>query len=331
MSGLVHRAVRTAAALVLLSIAVSTVALARPAADSDDEITYPFDFWSSSEGAKFARYYRAHARISPQSAAEPERTLANGVRWRLLVDETTGMRMPRITWMPNRQNMAAANDFLEKAHGAGIAEGQSFNRRWLGNNTMRATQGLPPYSPLPLQSDVELTYATDRFVNYIDFGKEETSEKHFSGRGAVRIFDIRTGAVYPFGLCPVHYAWGRQGYEFTIPINSVPPFAVCDDAASHAFDGVVMRWASAAIPAREHEHQPVHGCHRTAHQLARWGLGADYYLTAAGLAIILDDSWPIGRPTNCLLSTGDPVVIPYAALRRFMRPGPLGDELLKLK
>jgi hypothetical protein len=76
---------RMAAAIFVLSIAVSTVGLAGPAAGPEDEISYEFDFWDLKEGAKFAKYYRAHAHISPQSAAEPERILANGVRWRLLV------------------------------------------------------------------------------------------------------------------------------------------------------------------------------------------------------------------------------------------------------
>ncbi|MBV8193806.1 MAG: hypothetical protein JOY64_23735 [Alphaproteobacteria bacterium] len=64
--------------------------------------------------------------------------------------------------------------------------------------------------------------------------------------------------------------------------------------------------------------------------MARWGLPARYYLTLTGLAFILDDSWPIGRPTNCRLLARDPVIIPYRALRRFIRRGPFGDELLKL-
>jgi hypothetical protein len=319
-----------AAAILTLSIAASIAGLARADAGPEDEVTFYSHFWEEKEGAKFGKYYSMHARISAESAGEPERILANGVRWRLLVDEKTSMRMPRITWMPNQQNMAAANQLLERAHGAAIAEGDAFNKMWAHENTARALRGLPPYSPLPLQSDIELTYASSRFVNYIDFGNEELSEKQFSGRGAVRVFDIKTGAVYRFGLCPVRYGSDRHGNRFTIPINSTPPFAVCDDAAADALDAVVKRWASAAIPAREHDRQPVDGCNRTAHQLARWGLPAQYYLTPTGLAFILDDSWPIGRPTNCHLSAGDPVVIPYRALKRFIRRGPLGEELLKL-
>ena len=319
--------VRIVAAIFILSIAAS-MALARPAAGSEDEAIDDPDFWSSSEGVKLAKYYRSHARISPQSAAEPELSLANGVRWRLLVDETTGMRMPRITWMPNRQSMAAANDFLEKAHGAAIVEGENFNRMWTHYNTARALRGLPHYAPLPLQSDVELTYATNRFVNYIDLGRTETSEKNFSGRGAVRLFDIKRGAVYQFSLCPIRYERDGHGNEFTIPINSIPPFAVCTDAAYDAFRVVLMKWASLAIPEREHDRLPADSCSRTAHVLARWGRGGVNYLTPTGLATILDDAWPIGRPTNCRLSAGDPVIIPYGALRRFMRPGPFSDELL---
>ncbi|MBV8193811.1 MAG: hypothetical protein JO339_41785 [Alphaproteobacteria bacterium] len=330
MPAFVRHITRMATAILILSIAASTACLARADADSEDEITYPFSFWDLKEGAKFGRYYDMQARISAESAGEPERILANGVRWRLLVDEKTGMRMPHITWMPNRQSMVAANRFLEMAHGAAIAEGDVFNRMWVHENTARALRGLPPYLPLRLQSDIELTYASSAFVSYIDLGHEETSEKHFSWRGGVRVFDIKRGSSYEFGLCPARYGYNGHGERFTIPINSTPPFAVCDDAAFDALDAVVKRWASAAIPAKEHDHQPVDGCNRAAHQLARWGLPAWYYLTPVGLAFVLDDAWPVGRPTNCRLSAGDPVVIPYPALRRFIRHGPLGDELLKL-
>jgi hypothetical protein len=322
---------RMAAAVVIFSIAVSPVGLARSDAGSEDEITDDFNFWDLKEGAKFAKYYGRHARISPQSTAAPEHSLANGVRWRLLVDERTGMRMPRITWMPNPQSMGAANDFLEKAHGAAIVEGENFKRMWTHYNTERVLRGLPHYASLPLQSDVELIYATSRFVSYIDLGRTETSEKNFSGRGAVRVFDIKRGAVYEFSLCPVRYGQDGHGNEFTIPINSVPPFAVCTDDADDAFRVVVMKWASLAIPPREHDRLPADNCSRTAEMLARWGRGGVHYLTPTGLAIILAASWPIGRPNNCRLAAGDPVIIPYRELKGFMRRGPLADELLGLK
>jgi hypothetical protein len=317
---------RTVLAILMLSMAASTAGLAAPAAEG--ETGYDVNFWNLKEGAKFAKYYRTHERIAPK--AEPEQRLADGVRWRLLVDERTGMRMPRITWMPNQQSMAVANEFLEMAHGAAIAEADDFNRMWVHYNTARALRGLSPYAPLPLQSDVGLTYATSRFVSYIDLGTKEISEKTFSGRGGVRMFDIGTGAVYSFGLCPVRYGWDGHGHEFTIPINSVPPFAVCSDAAYDAFKAVAMKWASLAIPAGERDRQPVEGCSRTAHTVARWGPRGVDYLTPTGLAMILTDAWPVGRPTNCRLSSGDPVIIPYRELKRFMRRGPLGDELLKL-
>ncbi|MBV8410656.1 MAG: hypothetical protein JOY64_23720 [Alphaproteobacteria bacterium] len=161
-------AFQAAAAILILSIAASTACLARADADSEDEISHNFTFWDLKEGAKFGRYYDRHARILAVSAEEPERVLANGVRWRLLVDEKTGMRMPRITWMANRQSVAAANKFFEVAHGAAIAEGDAFNSMWARENAARALRGLPSYSPLPLQSDIELTYASSGFVSYIE-------------------------------------------------------------------------------------------------------------------------------------------------------------------
>jgi hypothetical protein len=327
MPNRMQRSLRTGVA-VLMSMALSTVAPAAPQTTLEDEISYNSEVWNLKEGAKFATYYRRHALISPRP--EPEQRLANGVRWRLLVDERTGARMPRITWMPNRRSMAIANEFLEMAHAAAIAKADTFNRMWVHYNTERALRGLPSYAPQALQSDVELTYATSRFVGYIDLGTEEISEKTFSGRRAVRMFDIGTGAAYEFGLCPVRYGWDGHGHEFTIPINSVPPFAVCSDAAYDAFKAVAMKWASLAIPAGERDRQPVEGCSRTAHTVARWGPRGVNYLTPIGLAMILTDAWPVGRPTNCRLSAGDPVIIPYRELKRFMRRGPLGDELLKL-
>jgi hypothetical protein len=318
-------------AILMLSMVVSTVALAAPETSHDDEIADDFKFESLTEGAKFAKYYRTHARISPEP--KPEQSLANSVRWRLLVDERTGMRMPRITWMPNRRSMVVANDFLEMAHGAAIAQADDFNRIWLGNNTIRrAVRGLPPYSPLPLQSDVELTYATSRFVNYIDLGIEQASETTFFHRADVRIFDIKKGTVFEFDLCPIRYDYDGHGRPIPKPIDPVAPFAICNDAAHAAFWAVVKRWALLAIPEEERNGKPeLHGCSRAAHVLARWERPMMPYLTPSGLAVLLGDRWPVIPQAKCRSAAGDPVIVPYRTLKGFMRPGPLSDELLRLR
>jgi hypothetical protein len=328
MPNSMRRAMLTAVAVLLLSTAPSTVGLAAPQTAPEDEIGYDSDFWSLKEGARFAKYYRTHALISPRP--EPEQRLANGVRWRLLVDERTGMRIPRITWMPNQQSMAVANEFFEMAHGAAIAKAEDFNRIWLHDRTMRAVQGLAPYSPLPLQSDVEVTYATSRFVNYIELGTRETSEKTFTRIARSRIFDIRKGGVYEFSFCPIRHEQDFYGHWTARPIDHPTPFALCSEAEDDAFTEIVKRWALLAIPASEHNSQPVDGCSRAAHDLARWARPGVTYLTPAGLAFLLTDAWPIGRPANCRFAVGDPVIVPYRALKRFMRPGPLSDELQKL-
>jgi hypothetical protein len=322
---------RAVIAILMLLMAVSTASLAAPETGDEDETAYGFNFWSLREGDRFAKYYRAHARISPEP--EPERRLANGIRWRLLVDERTGTRMPRITWMPNRQSMAAANDFLEMAHGAAIARADDFNRIWLGNNTIRrAVRGLPPYSPRPLQSDVELTYATSRFVNYIDLGFKDENEKIFNFRAGVRIFDIKKGDVYRFDLCPrILRELDDHGRPLRRLFNPGGPFAICNEAADDAFGAVVKRWALLAIPPEKRNGEPeIHGCSRDAHILARWDRPIVPYLTPSGLAILLSDRWPLGQQAKCRLAVGDPVIVPYRALKRFMRPGPLSDELLRL-
>src|SRR5688572_17711107 len=44
-------------------------------------------------------YYRSHARVR----LGRERRVSNGVAWRLLIDMPTGLAIPRITRMPDRQ------------------------------------------------------------------------------------------------------------------------------------------------------------------------------------------------------------------------------------
>lgn len=317
-------------AALIVSLVLSTVGVAAPQTRPEDEIGDDFDFWSLREGAKFDRYYRARAQIS--SERQPEHRLANGVRWRLLIDERTGIRMPRITWMPSRRSMAVANDFLQMAHGAMIAHAEDFNRIVLGNNTIRrAVHGLPPFSPPPLQNDVEVTYATSRFVSTIDVGAEQTSEKPFRPRSDIRIFDLVKGTVYKLGLCPLRYEHLGYGEWIAKPRTDSALFSVCNDAEDAAFHEVVKRWALAAIPPRERGGEAeLGGCYRAADVLARWGRGGLIYLTPNGFALLLSD-WPPIPEASCRLATGDPVVIPYQALKRFMRPGPLRDELLKLR
>jgi hypothetical protein len=53
-------------AILILSMAPSTGGLAAPQAAPEDEIGYESDFWSLKEGAKFAKYYRTHALVSPK-------------------------------------------------------------------------------------------------------------------------------------------------------------------------------------------------------------------------------------------------------------------------
>jgi len=84
MPNSMRRVMLTVVAILMLSMAPSTVGLAAPQTAPEDEIGYDdSDFWSLKEGAKFAKYYRTHAIISPR--LEPEQRLANGVRWRPLL------------------------------------------------------------------------------------------------------------------------------------------------------------------------------------------------------------------------------------------------------
>jgi hypothetical protein len=326
-----YRLVRIVLAAFTLSAAVETAAFAEPPPAPDDEVAgpAPSDFENLEEGAKFALYFRARAHLSPD--LEPEQRLANGVRWRLLADERTGMRMPRITWMPNQQSMAKANAFFEMAHGRVIAKADEFGKMWRNYNRLYRLPDSPPlYSGQLKQDNVELTYATTRFVHYVAFSTAAMGEKKFASEEEVLIFDIAKGTVHEFSLCPVRNTIGYDLSRVELPPDPITPFAICGGAATRAFREIVKRWAERAIPREERTAQPMVGCHRTAHQLAQSGISSVQFLTPAGLALLMEDYWPLGRAGYCRYAWGDPVVIPYRALRDFMRPGPLSEELQKL-
>ena len=63
--------------------------------------------------ADLSAYYQEYAKVR----LGRENRLANGVAWRLLTDVRTGLSVPRLTWMPDRDRLKIANGLFEAVHG----------------------------------------------------------------------------------------------------------------------------------------------------------------------------------------------------------------------
>lgn len=307
------------AVLVLFTVATSSAA-------AHDLPDLRADFANLEEGEEFAAYFRAHATVQ----SEAEQQLPNGVRWRLLLDTRTGTRMPRLVSVTAQQRMARVNRFLEMSHGRAISQADDYGRIWLGNNTIRRTvHHLPPHVPRPLQSHVQLTYATSQFVQFIEFHVMEDENGERSERWNGKLFDVWKGIVVSL-RCPRPKP-GDQSARFWIPD---PPgiFFSCKDFPRQSFLEVVRQWALRGIPVEERNAPPqLDGCHRIAHRLARQDVDIEAYLTSAGLALLEADLRLPAAPIKCAsgLPYGDPVVVPYRDLVPFIQRGALRDELLK--
>jgi hypothetical protein len=104
--------IRTAFAVVLM-LAISLVSQPCAAKDPSD-----VPEWETSEKLAAARaYFRAHA----QALLGPEHRLSNGIAWRLHIDAVTGMKQPRITWMPDAKRQRTANALFEAVHGEDLS------------------------------------------------------------------------------------------------------------------------------------------------------------------------------------------------------------------
>src|SRR6266851_3287396 len=161
-----------------------------------------YDVVNGEEGAKFEAYYRENAQVW----LKPEQRLANGVSWRLLVDARTDMRMPRITWMPDRASLAAANKLFDRVHGAAIAEADDVERTW--REEVEFWKKANPHhldfsvADFIRQTDVTLTYASERFVSYREFGKIEWYYRQWDRITKGQVIDLVKGTSFGVEACP---------------------------------------------------------------------------------------------------------------------------------
>lgn len=309
-----------------------------------------YDFESLSEDIAFADYYRAHARVR----LLPERRLANGVSWRLLVDTRTGIRMPRITWMPNAASRVAANRYFDIIHGMAIADVDDVEKEWQPYFEDRRARREPIHirtTDLVRQIDVALTYASRRFVSYREFAFVSRFENWTSVLNKGQVIDLVRGVGFGIEACPgMKRSYGEyEDYSWATPIMRQNPYPfdaprhfvfgdlmrICEEPTYVAFRALVRRWAAHADNASVADHPEGPACGPWARALLRREYPVLPVLTPSGLALhrFRHVRVSVDEPDSpeCHHGKSDtmPLIIPYRDLEPFMLPGPLKDELLK--
>jgi hypothetical protein len=362
-------AVKVVALLVLLTTALTAIVWpaaatscqpesiihASDAPRQDNYSTY--DFPSMSEGAGCEDYYHAQAHVW----LGPELRLANGVSWRLLIDAHTDTRAPRITWMPNQERMLKANRMFDIVHGRSIAnahdiEGilrQIFEKQRRDEARLGLVQDVWEqffsFHGDYHQLDVALTYASDRFVSYREFGK---SYWDYAGWGPIakgQVFDLAQGTFFGAEACPgEHHSYGRpsaligrangrKSIDDQADMSRYFVFGsllyLCDEEHYAPFRALVVKWANKSIPEVDrHLTRDRPSCSSWARELVEAERPALPVLTMSGLALHDFVAAPLMYPRRCPSGAvgTEPVVIPYKELAALMTPGPLRDELLTL-
>ncbi len=269
-------------------------------------------------------FFSANARIR----LGPEQRLLNGVSWRLLTDLGTGIAMPRVTWMPNKRRLSAANRLLDIEQGGDmfreidqwhIVELENDVRRQLGAPPLDIKHSLE-------QRDVGLTYVGARFMSIMEgmlvYPMGSRGQTLLSGM----TFDLETGHMAEVTACPGSkkpYAVSADPDTFFFQYGNWLP--LCDRESYRKFIAVVKENAdrsARSLPPRNES------------DMTRCAISAEWplideerefilYLTHDGLAVhVSARQCPLERTVD------NPVIVPYRQLEPFMQPGALKDELL---
>lgn len=269
--------------------------------------------------AHLTAYYRAYGRVR----LGRESRLANGVAWRLQTDVRTGLSAPRLTWMPDRNSLERANALFEAMHGEWLAQYDYKDIEWrsrafyIWNDQPLPPLGGPPYFG---QVKVAVTYASSRFVSYIDLAQEHKATS-FWLLVTGRVLDLEQRQVWEATACR-----GKEdGFWFGDLLD------LCDGEASRR---VFALWAGkvdeAMNAARRRGDELSVQCAESMRPLDWTRYGISLYLTPGGLAVF-NRHWSPNSAKFCAFYdiTVNPIVIPYRELEPFMKPGPLRDELLR--
>jgi hypothetical protein len=298
-----------------------------------------------SDLSAWRQVYRDHAKVQ----LGQERRLANGISWRLLTDVLTGIAWPRITWMPDKHHLQIANEMLEGAHGASIADARALKEELEGVNRRRLAYGLTAtdYGYGTTQTAIDLTYASSRLLSVIDM-EMERSEGNYTGRVIRGLnFDLEQRKVFRIEPCPGHNAaHGNsaedRSHDYKFRFGEL--LDVCEESAYQKFRRLVLDYAERAArkadPRRDvHVEACLHHYIKYRPDVyfgepedIRYNEDMVLYLTFAGLAVHFTYFFPEADMGGCALfrTVLNPVVVPYQELQAFMRPGAWRDEVLAL-
>ncbi len=249
---------------------------------------------------EFRRHYSSRARIR----LEPEQRLPNGVAWRLFTDAITGLTLPRITWMRDRQALLKANRLFDAIHGSLL--------RSAGHLIQR--------------SDVALTYATAGYAGYVETYSSE--DRWYVLRAFVvgHILDLKAGKVFSVQPCPTKVDVTSSEYGFVFG----DLLEVCDFETAERFYAL---WddnmAAAAQKAEDTGDNQSLACLKAMEDRPHPRKEVSIVLTSTGLAAY-HTSYFVEWMQNCVLRRNilNPTIIPYRELESLMKPGPLKDDLL---
>lgn len=278
-------------------------------------------------------YYATYVRVR----LGQEQRLSNGVSWRLLIDQRTGIAMPRITWMPDKKSMGVANRMLDALHGRAVQAARAETKSSL-ESVREIMEGEPslelsdlvqrPFDRSVVQADIALTYATASLVSLVDFADVWAPGANYfprSMRGL--ILDLRRDLVFSAEACP-----GRERYDgmtadgIFFQLDGLLQF--CDKDSLYAFHDFIHEKAKPVLASAAKSLDPfIQRCRRPY-------LVTDqsfvFFLTFGGLAIHATEYLPTAD-IDCALrrSSVGTFVIPYRDLELFMKRGPMRDELLR--
>jgi len=289
---------------------------------------YDWDRYGLGDPSVWPSYFWQLARIHLGT----EHRLSNGVSWRFQTDIRSGIAIPRLTWMPDKQKLRMANHLLDIVQGGEMLVEMA---EWRGievEEKFRAKAGLPGLlvNHSVTQWDVDLTYAGSRLMSLMNAAVIASAGNKPDALLRGLIFDLERGTIEHARACP-----GRQSYGFSDPSRDPSRFLfrygellnLCDREHYRAFIALVRdiddkRGVPHLSPSAgdrtkgciEYPERPVF---REEQEYV-------LYLTFAGLAV------QAAGPECAITRTPDnPVIVPYRLLERFMLPGPWRDELLK--
>jgi hypothetical protein len=193
-----------------------------------------WDVFSLPDSSAFASYFRQHAALRLGS----ERRLPNGVSWRLVTDLESGITMPRLTWMRDRQRLLAANRLLERLHGGEMlieaAWRRSVQEFYLAQEPAIARSILRDLATehAIIQKDAALTYAGKRLISLVAGGWFFSSGSHPPDWRRALTFDLDTAAVVEVTPCP---GVGHSADDRDPLFRYGPLLELCDKATYRRF------------------------------------------------------------------------------------------------